>query len=394
MTAVHTPETLFLSPEALRHPDSSKWQKYPEGVLPLWVADMDFAVAPAILQALQDRLTRGLGYYQLQGEEPQVAALLRRHLEAQGITDLPVGGIRSLPGVVPGLYAAVLGLTSPGDDVLTMTPIYPPFLSAITDHGRTIRNAELIHTDSGWQIDWDALEAAITPATRLLMLCHPHNPTGRVWTRSELERLADLALKHRLWVVSDELHADLSFMGPHTAFVSVNPALRERTVTLTGPCKSFNTAGLGIGAVVSHSTALQGRLGRASAGVMGHASALSMTMWEAALEHGAPWLAAVLQQLKSNRDLLTARLGAELPWVRYSPPEATYLAFLDLRAHPRWADVQQFLMEEARVGLNDGPPFGKSYQGFVRLNFASSPDLLNEALDRIVRACQSGATPL
>ncbi len=382
------PNALLLTPEALRHPDSSKWMNYPADVLPLWVADMDFAVSPAILDALHRRLETGLGYYQLQGQEPQMAPLLRRKLETQGMTDLPKGAVRALPGVVPGLYASVLGLTSPGDEVISMSPIYPPFMSAITDHGRVLKAADLVHTDAGWQIDWDALEAAVTPAARLLTLCHPHNPTGRVWTMAELERLADFALRHRLWVVSDELHADLSFQGQHTAFVSVHPELRERTVTLTGPCKTFNTAGLGIGAAVSHSTLLLDRLGRATAGVMGHPSAMSMTMWVAALKGGAPWLATVMAQLLENRDTLTRRLAAELPWVRYSPPEATYLALLDLRAHPRCSDIQPFLAAEAKVALNDGPTFGAGYQGFVRLNFATSPAILNEALDRMVQACR------
>ena len=382
----------LLSEASLRHSGSTKWLKFPGDVLPLWVADMDYAVAPAITVALQERLSDGLGYFQYHRPEPDMAALLRDKLTSQGITDLPEGGIRTLPGVVPGLYASVLGLTSPGDDVISMTPIYPPFMSAITDHGRRLRAAELLHGPEGWQIDWDALEAAVTPATRLLMLCHPHNPTGRVWTRAELERLADFALKHRLWVVCDELHADLSFQGQHVAFVSVNPALRERTVTLTGPCKTYNTAGLGIGAAISHNLALLDRMAKATAGVMGSPSAMSMTMWVAALSGGADWLAAVMEQLAANRDLLTERLSAELPWVRYTPPEATYLAFLDMRAHPRASDIQSFLLSEAKVALNDGPTFGAGYEGFVRLNFATSPEILNAAIDRIVRACGAVST--
>ena len=377
----------ILLPEAsLRHPESTKWLKYPADVLPLWVADMDYAVAPVIMAALRERASSGLGYFQYLQPEPGVSALLREKLATQSITELPEGGIRSLPGVVPGLYASVLGLTSPGDEVISMTPIYPPFMSAIADYGRHLRAAELVHGEAGWQIDWEALEAAVTPGTRLLMFCHPHNPTGRVWTQAELARLAEFVLRHRLWVVSDELHADLSFQGAHQAFVSVNPALRERTVTLTGPCKTYNTAGLGIGAAVSHNLDLLDRLARASVGVMGSASAMSMTMWIAALTGGAQWLETVMAQLLANRDLLTRRLRAELPWVRYSPPEATYLAFLDLRAHPRAADIQAFLLSEAKVALNDGLTFGPGYQGFVRLNFATSPEILNEAIARLVTA--------
>ncbi|WP_425148140.1 MalY/PatB family protein [Deinococcus sp.] len=382
------PEALLLSESALRHPESAKWQMYPPEVLPLWVADMDFAVAPAILEALQARLTRGLGYAPFEVEQTRLASLLRQKLSAQGLNDLPTGGLRTLPGVVPGLYAAVAALSSPGDEVLTMTPVYPPFLSAIRDQGRVLKAADLVQDESGWQIDWDALEAAVSPATRLLMLCHPHNPTGRVWTRAELERLGEFALRHRLWVVSDELHADLSFGGPHVAFASVHPGLPERTVTLTGPCKAYNTAGLGIGAAVSHHLALLDRMTLLTRGLQGHASALSTTMWVAALESGADWLAQVLAQLRANRDHLSARLRRELPWARFSPPEATYLAFLDFRQHPRCADIQQFLIAEAKVGLNDGPPFGDGYQGFVRLNFATSPAILDEAVDRIVRAVE------
>ena len=380
---------LLLPEVALRHPDSAKWQMYPEGVLPLWVADMDFGVAPAILEALQERLTRGLGYAPFEVETTRLAPLLREKLATQGLTDIPTGGLRTLPGVVPGLYAAVAGLSSPGDEILTMTPIYPPFLGAIRDQGRTLKAVPLLQNDAeGWQIDWDALEAAVSPATRLLMLCHPHNPTGRVWTPDELKRLGDFVLRHRLWVVSDELHADLSFGGPHVAFASVHPELLQRTVTLTGPCKAYNTAGLGIGAIISHNLALLDRITALTRGVQGHPSALSLTMWVAALEGGAAWLAAVLAQLRSNCDHLSARLRQEVPWVRFSPPEATYLVLLDFRQHPRSADIQQFLLSKARVGLNDGPPFGDGYQGFVRLNFATSPEILDEAIDRIVAAVE------
>ena len=380
--------SLFLSLEALRHEDSTKWRKYPADVLPLWVADMDFLVAPSILQALQERLGRGLGYYSYHQGEPQMAALLREKLAGQGLVGLPRGGIRALPGVVPGLYAGVLGLTSPGEEVISMTPIYPPFLAAIRDQGRRLRAADLRHGGAGWEIDWDALEAAVTPATRLLMLCHPHNPTGRVWTAGEMGRLAEFALRHRLWVVSDELHADLSFQGPHTAFASLGAEIAGRTVTLTGPCKTYNTAGLNIGAMISHNQGLLDRLSAATQGVMGHPSAPSMTMWVAALQDDGEWLRSVLDLLRSNRDRVTAWVKEALPFVRYTPPEATYLALLDFRAHSRAADIHTFLLEEARVALNDGPPFGPGYEGFVRLNFATSPEILEDALERIARAAR------
>ncbi|TDE87579.1 MalY/PatB family protein [Deinococcus sp. S9] len=381
-----------LDPAALRHPDSLKWNKYEEGVIPLWVADMDFPVAPPILAALQERLTRGLGYH-LQGG-PALQSALRAKLAEQGLTDLPEDGLSFLPGVVPGLYAAVAALTEPGEPVLTMTPIYHPFHLSITEQGRRVAAAPLREGGAGhlarWEIDWDALEAA-AQGTRLLLLCHPHNPTGRIWDAEELARLRDFALAHDLYVVSDELHADLRLTDLPFESFGADPRVRDRTLTLTGPCKAYNTAALGIGVMAGHNAALVKRVRSAAGGLMGHPSALSATMWLSALQEGGPWLADTLAYLRGNRAVLHAFLEARLPWVRATAPEATYLAWLDLRAHPRAGDIQNFLLEEARIGVHDGPLFAPDelrgrYQGFIRLNFATSRRLLLEALERMADA--------
>ncbi|AFZ68708.1 MalY/PatB family protein [Deinococcus peraridilitoris] len=372
-------------PEDLRHADSYKWTTHPAEVLPLWVADMDFPVAEEITDALHRRLTRSVGYPQLQGD-PALLDLLAARQTARGHPDLPREGMWLLPGVVPGLYASVLGLTGPGEEVLTHTPIYPPFLSAIEDHGRRTRPVPLLQQESGWEIDWGALEDSVTPATRLLLFCSPHNPTGRVWTREELERLGEFALRHRLWVVSDELHADLVLDGEFVSLASLGADIAQRTVTLTGPCKTFNTAGLPIGAAMSANPALIARLQLATRGVMAHPGALSIEMWRAGLTHGERWLGEVLDYLKGNREFLAQELRHNLPEVRFTPPQATYLAWLDFRAF-RWSDeAYEFLLREARVGLNNGPTFGPGYQGFLRLNFATSRAVLQEALARIVHA--------
>ncbi|WP_161883627.1 MalY/PatB family protein [Deinococcus alpinitundrae] len=376
-----------LSPEQLRHADNIKWTFYGEDVLPMWVADMDFPVAEPILAALQDRLTRSIGYAQVTGD-PVLKAQLIAKLARDGLMNLIPEGVGFLPGVVPGLYAAVQALTQPGDAVMTVVPIYPPFLSAITDHGRVLNAVALTESKEGWRLDMAALDAAMTPNTKLLMLCHPHNPAGRVWTRAELEGLADFALKHDLWVVSDELHADLRYPDApeYVPFAAVRPELAGRVVTLTGPCKAYNTAGLGIGAMVSHNPELVARLEKATHGIMGHASALSITMWQAALSSGAEWLAETLKYLQANRDFVSAFMARELPEVPYTPPQATYLAWFDLRSHPRAADIQKYLLEEAQLALNDGLNFGSDYQGFVRLNFATSRALLQDGLERLARA--------
>ncbi|MVN88125.1 aminotransferase class I/II-fold pyridoxal phosphate-dependent enzyme [Deinococcus sp. HMF7620] len=378
-----------LDQAALRHPDSFKWTLHPEDVIPLWIADMDYPVAPPIVAALEDRLKHGLGYAQLMGD-PALKAALSEKLAGQGLGDLPEGGITFLPGVVPGIYAAVHALTSPGEPVVTMTPIYHPFHLSITDQGRRVAGVPLRETGTGYEINWAALDAASRGA-RLLLLCHPHNPTGRVWTADELRRLRELVLARDLFVMSDELHADLRFTGePFEAFAA-DPRVQSRTLTLTGPCKAYNTAGLGIGAMVSHNAALVARVRRAAGGLMGHESALSVTMWRAALKEGGPWLSETLAYLRGNRDFLVEYVHTHWPWARVQAPEATYLAWLDLRAHPRAGDMQAFLLQEARVAVHDGPIFAHEahkaqYQGFVRLNFATSRALLAEALERMTAA--------
>lgn len=386
-----------LDSATLRHPDSLKWTFYPEDVLPLWVADMDFPVAPAIVEALSQRLTQGLGYGQLFGDARLIAALGEK-LAGDGLTDLPREGFSFIPGVVPGIYAAVAALSAPGESVLTVTPIYYPFHQAITTQGRRVAAAPLREPQAPgerWEIDWDALEAA-APGCRLLLLCHPHNPSGRVWNAEELERLRDLVLRHDLHVMSDELHADLRLSDVPFESFAADPRVRSRTVTLTGPAKAYNTAGLGIGVMVGHDPELVGRVRGAAGGLMGHPSTLSVTAWRAALEGAGPWLRDTVDYLRGNRDVMAAFVEARLPWARFSPPEATYLGWLDLRAHPRAADLQQFLLDEARVAVQGGPLFapgeeGARYQGCVRVNFATSRPLLIEALERMTAALEREA---
>ncbi len=342
---------------------------------------------PSIQQALTSRLQKSIGYHHYLGD-PRLTELLHARLAAQGLTGLPERDfVAYIAGVVPGLYAAVVSLTEPGDDVITMTPIYPPFLSAITDHGRNLRAAKLACTPTGWEIDWDAMEAAVTPRTRLLLFCHPHNPTGRIWREDELRQVADFCDRHNLFIATDELHADLTLTGKHLPFVQVaSEELRARCVTLTGPCKAYNTAGLGIGAMVSHNPRLLLRLKRGIVGIAAHATALSVTMWQAALEDDGRWLAAVLDYLRQNRDLVASFVQERLPGVVHFAPEATYLAWFDYRAHRRAGEIQQYLLEEAKVALNDGITFGQGFQGFVRLNFATGRTILLEALERLARA--------
>lgn len=378
-----------LGPAELRHADSIKWIQYPEEVIPMWIADMDFPVAEPILAALRERLTRPIGYPML-GGDPLLIRQIQEKCASQGLTDIPADGIAFLPGVVPGLYAGVNALSEPGGKVVTMVPVYHPFHLAITNLGREVVGVPLLDSGSRWEIDWDALDAACADAD-LLMLCHPHNPTGRVWDADELRQLRELVIRHDLSVISDELHADLRFTGqPFEAFAA-DERVRSRTVTVTGPCKAFNTAGMGIGALIGHDAELVKRIMTKASGLMGHPSALSITMWQAALREGGPWLAETVAYLRGNRDFMTAFLRERLPWVKFYPVEATYLAWLDLRGHAQAGDIQNFLLNEAKVALHNGPIFAPDeqkplYQGFVRVNFALPRPLLQDALERLARA--------
>lgn len=369
---------------AIQGKHSVKWSLYGEEVLPLWVADMDFPVAPAILEGIRQRLEKNIGYPLGAGDPELLEAILAQQV-GSGLEGLQPENLWLTTSVVPAIYASVLGLTSAGDEVLTQVPIYPPFLNSISDLGRVTVANPMVRGAAGYELDLDHLEHLITPASRLLMLCNPHNPTGRVFTRAELEALAELALRHRLWIMSDELHAGLILEGQHIPIASLSPEVAQRTVTLTGPCKTYNTAGLGGGVAISHNKAVLSRLKKATVGVMGHPNVAAMAMWTAALHQAEPWRQQVLGYLRANRDYLGQFLAQRLPQVAYHAPQGTYLAWLDFSAYHLPSRPQDLFLK-AGVALNEGSTFGKEYPQCVRLNFATSRPILSEALERMAAA--------
>lgn len=369
---------------------STKWHRYDEDVLPLWVADMDFAVPPVVQEALQARIAHpvfGYGHASKSLRE----ALCRWSREHYALAIEPEWQ-QWLPGVVPALHVASLALTEPGDGILTVTPIYPPFLHVAENTGRVTQRAPMrppTGDDPHWRLDFAALEAAITPRTKMLLWCHPHNPTGRVFDAEELARLADLVERHELWVCSDELHCDLILdqRRPHRPLIQREPRLAARTITLWAASKTFNVAGLTSACAVIVDAKLRARFKRATLGLMPSDNVLGLTASEAAYSGGEPWRQALLAQLRDNVALLERFVG-RWPGVVFAPPEATYLAWLDLRdtalarAHPD-VSPQRLLLERARVALSDGADFG--WPGFVRLNFGTETSRLEQALSRIDR---------
>ncbi|MDP4559404.1 PatB family C-S lyase [Halomonas meridiana] len=377
----------FATPVERRAPEgqyaSQKWHRYAADVLPLWVADMDFHSPPAVIDALQRRVAHGVyGYGEVPATLSEALCQWSAHHYAWSIEP---EWQQWLPGVVPALHFAAMALTQPGEGVLTIAPIYPPFLAVAERTGRLAQQAMLAEPAAPgepWRLDIEALEAAITPQTRLLLWCHPHNPTGRVWTLRELEQLAAVVERHDLWVVSDELHCDLLLDegARHRPLAALFPELAKRTITLWAPSKTFNLAGLTSACAVIPDPALRHRFAEATKGFLPDGNVLGLVAAEAAYREGEPWRQALLDVLRRHGTALEARV-ATWPGVSLSAPESTYLAWLDMRDAGLGETPAQTLLEKAGVALSEGAAFG--CPGFVRLNFGTTASQLEAALSRM-----------
>jgi cystathionine beta-lyase len=379
-----------LTLDTLRARSCLKWTHYsalhPErDVLPLWVADMDFPPAQAVIEALVARARSGnLGYPAGYPDgEPGLQEAVASWLYARHGWKVAADDIWPLHGVIPGLYLGVRALASAGEGVVLQSPLYPPFMAAVADTGREAQYNPLVWTGDRWTFDLEGLERTIRPHTRALVLCNPHNPTGRVFSREELLALAEVVLRHRLWVIADELHSDLVYPGAqHVPFAALGDEVAERTVTLLGPTKGFNLAGLKVGFAIVPNAALRRRLAHLGAGLVTPPNVMAQAAAQAAYTRGAGWLQDTLAYMQRNRDLVTDFAKAYLPGGAYAPPEGTYLAWLDLRPLGLGEALYDRLLE-CGVGLSEGRHNGPGGEGFVRLNFATSRAILQEALERL-----------
>ncbi|MBI3887421.1 MAG: putative C-S lyase [Opitutae bacterium] len=368
-----------------RDTDSRKWHKYSgRDILPLWVADTDFASPPAVTAALQRRVAHGVFGYGVT-EPAAVAEAVVAHCARHYHWTIQPEWIVWLPGLVCGLNVAAAAYGADGDEVLTCTPAYPPFLGAPGNQRRRTVTAPLARRDGRWEIDFAALAAAVTPRTRQFFFCHPHNPTGRVFTRPELEAVAAFCERHDLVVTSDEIHCDL-ILDPvaHLPLASLSPAIAARTVTLMAPSKTYNIPGLGCSYAIIPDAALRARFEPSYGSIVPDVNVLGFVAAEAALREGEPWRQALLAYLRGNRDYLAAFVAAELPGVALSRVEATYLAWLDVSALELAQPAGFF--EGHGVGLSDGAAFGAAPGTFVRLNFGCPRATLAEACARLKRA--------
>ncbi|MFI5358322.1 MAG: MalY/PatB family protein, partial [Opitutales bacterium] len=313
----------FDTPVPRASTDSQKWQKYAgRDVLPMWVADMDFKSPPAIIAALQARVGHGVyGYARpvKSTTDAVVAALVARY----GWRIDPAWLVW-LPGLVVGLNVTAQAFAAPGEEVLTLTPVYPPFMTAPKNSGRVPVQVPVTLNPAAarWEIDWTALERAVTPRTRLFYLCNPHNPLARVWRRDELTRLAEFCLRHRLLLCSDEIHCDLILDPalPHHATATLSPEIAARTLTFMAPSKTYNVPGLGTSFAIIPDATLRARFVRATSGIVAEVNNLGYVACEAAYRDGEPWRQALLAYLRGNRDFILDFVARELPGVRIEAP--------------------------------------------------------------------------
>jgi len=372
--------------------ESLKWV-YPRQVLevddalPMWVADMDFESPPAVVEALRRRVDHGIFGYPLVPPafyEAVIGWLGRRH-------GWPVrkDWMAMTPGIVPALNYCVRAFTSPGDPVIIQTPVYHPFTYAIENNGRRVVRNPLRFDGRRYTMDLEDLRTKIDAPGRMLILCSPHNPSGRVWTREELEAVGRIAVERDLLIVADEIHHDLVYRGHrHHVFASLAPELAQQTITCIAPSKTFNVAGLTTAAVIASNPDLLKKFedeGERSGFDLGNA--LGIVAFEAAYAHGEDWLEALLPYLEGNVDLIETFVAERLPGIRFVRPEGTYLALLDCRGlaiEP--AKLNEYFLNRCRVYFTDGRIFGEEAAGFVRINFGCPRSVLREALERVERA--------
>lgn len=354
-------------------------------VTPLWVADMDFAAPAEVTAALTARATHPVYGYTLHPDgvfEALIDWMAQRHrwhVEREWIL--------LCPGVVPTLYAASQAYAAEGEGVIVQPPVYPPFFRAVTETGRRLVENPLGERDGSYGFDLEHLERCAAGA-RLLFLCTPHNPVGRVWREDELRAVLAIARRHNLVVLSDEIHADLVYPGERHLALGTLADAGDRVITAVAPSKTFNIPGLNLSALIVPDPDLR----RAIEGVFrrGHVNPgnpFSLTAFEAAYRHGGPWLDALMHYLADSRDFVLDFVARRLPGIRAVKPEGTYLVWLDCRGLGLSdRELQDFFVREAKVGMNPGISFGANGSGFMRLNLGSPRGVIAAALERVAQA--------
>jgi cystathionine beta-lyase len=374
----------FDTPIPRRGSGCIKYDRRPE-LDPFWVADMDFASAPAILEALHRRVDHGVFGY-AQAHEGLNEALIGYLRERRGAS-VPMEHITHLGGLVPALSLAVRAFCKPGEAVMTLTPVYPPFLGVHHDGKVPLITVDHVMGENGWTFDWEAMEKAVTPETRLFLLCNPQNPLGRVFSKAGILRLAEFCEAHDLVLVSDEIHCDLIFdeaATPHVSALNLPERFAKRTITLLSPSKTWNIAGLGYAFAVIADDPLRRRFQTARGHTLAEINALAYYAAEAAYRHGEPWRRELIAYLRQNRDTLVDFIRARCPQLSVRAGDATYLAWIDASALGV-ANPALHFEKHAGLFLSDGAFFG--WPQCVRFNFGCPRAAMLAGLEKIAAAC-------
>jgi len=360
-----------------------------EDVLPMWVADMDFPVADFILDAIRERLNHPVLGYTFRSD--RFSGSVASWLERRHGWKVDTAAISFSPGIVPALNMCILEFTNPGDKVVVQPPVYFPFFSAISNHGRELLYNQLVKHENRYEMDLVHLQEQFEAGAKMLFLCNPHNPVGRAWTQDELQELADLCVKYGVIVISDEIHSDLLLGGnSHIPFASLGKEIADLTLTCMAPSKTFNLAGLYTSVMISTNPALLKRYEKVLDAVhVGGDNILGQVALEAAYTSGDEWLDQLVDYLEKNFQAFSSVLNNSLPELLISPLEATYLAWLDFSfLGLDDAGLNDFIIHRAGLGLNDGPMFGPGGNMHQRLNLAAPRKMLLEGAERLIAAVQ------
>ena len=358
----------------------------PEGAVSMWVADMDIAAPPAVTEVLRQSAEHGVhGYY---GDPSAYLASIKGWMAKRHGWDIETSWILTTAGIVNGVNMAIQAYCEPGDGVILQQPIYHPFAPSIKNNGCHVVGNLLSYTDGRYEMDLDALARQVDAKTKMLLLCSPHNPCGRVWTRDELQAIAEFCLARDILIVSDEIHHDLVFDGPHTVLATISPEIAAQTVTFTSASKTFNLAGGHTGNAIISNPELRRKMQRQLERCgLGGGNRFGYLMTTAAYADSEDWLDALLVYLKGNRDYVDQAVADALPGVKSVKLDATYLSWIDFSGTGmEQAEIVRRFEKEAKVACNHGPSFGPGGEGFMRLNFACSRNMLEEGVGRIIEA--------
>ena len=359
-------------------------------VIPMWVADMDFNTPDFIVESLQKRLDHPIYGYSFR--PPEYFQSMIRWIKSRHNWSVEKEWISFCPGIVPALNFCTLAFTQTGDNIIVQPPVYFPFFSAAESHGRNLIYNRLTESEGKWEMDFDSLTRGIDSKAKMIIISNPHNPIGRVWTPDELNRLANICLKHNIVIISDEIHCDLVLPGfTHTPMASLSKEIAENTVTLIAPSKTFNIAGLSTSSVIIQNPVLRKSFNRivenlhiGSGNIFGNMASI------AAYSYGHEWLDALLDYIDNNVEFVKDYCSKMIPEIIPVQPEATYMIWLDCRKLGMTGkDLLNFFVTKAGVGMNEGSTFGPGGEGFMRMNLGATHQTVIRAMEQIEKAVAS-----